>query len=176
MNIRDLRIRFALGGLFAALVLVGLWAVGATAATAATAASATTVLAPISKTQSENADPTILARRLISIPFGINSPLELAPGGQSVVVTGHGDCTGGSSYRVQVRVSQSGHPTVVGTGRTESGCPAGQFQWEAEATVHGNKSFNEGPASVCALAIVRDDAGNTVTYHWCKDVALTEQR
>ncbi|MCB0074953.1 MAG: hypothetical protein KDE20_26025, partial [Caldilineaceae bacterium] len=53
-------------------------------------------------------DPSVLARRAISIPFGIASPLTITQDGGQIMATGHGVCwEDGQMFDLHVRVAQS---------------------------------------------------------------------
>lgn len=118
---------------------------------------------------------TIRALRLISIPFGINSPAGLLPTGDGVITSGHGDCPAGSeNYKIRVKVSQEGVPAPA-VGSTQGSCSPGErIMWSADALLPGAFAFEPGTAEVCAKAVVQRDQAGAMTFEWCKSVALTE--
>lgn len=118
-----------------------------------------------------NTDPSIIASRLISIPYGIDSPLPLSTDGQTVQVTGHGECPdGGESFMIQVTLTQNG-PQNRAMGVTQDNCE-GQSSWSAVANTPGNKTLTPGPAQACGRAFIFSPAGDTLVGEWCVDVIL----
>lgn len=116
---------------------------------------------------------SVLARRLISIPFGIAEALTLESNGQVVQVTGHGNCPAGSeSFRLRAQVTQQGVP-APGTGFTEGTCPSGgTITWSADVEAPEAFVFEPGPAQVCGKAVIHRPQGGALTFDWCKDVIL----
>ena len=52
-------------------------------------------------------------------------------------------------------------------------CANGSPTWEASATTLGPTLFEPGPAQVCAMAVVKLEAGPALVEKWCKkDVEL----
>lgn len=116
---------------------------------------------------------TILARRLTSIPFGIQDDLVLSNNGQVVTVQGHGDCpAGGEYFQLKVTVQQDGLNGLA-VGHTEAQCvPGTQVPWQMEVSAPGPKAFAEGEALACGHAVIHTEDGGTIVYDWCKNVAL----
>lgn len=125
----------------------------------------------------------IRAARLISIPFGIASPLALDDDGSSIHVTGHGTCLAQGTFDIRVFVIQSATDGMA-MGRIEGECSAGdpdeEWMWgaDAETLVPAMQGFEAGEARACASAEVRSVDANgavtTITKWWCKDVELEE--
>ena len=140
---------------------------------------------------------TILARRLISVPFGIQDNLTISNYGKSVTVLGHGICpTGGQNFTVDVTVSQDVNKVsgvVAGTGQnyllevangpensngpvvghTEGQCVSGgKAQWQAEVKAIGSQTFTPGLALACGHAVATVQGGDDFIDDWCKDVIL----
>lgn len=131
-------------------------------------------------TTDRDVDAEIRAARLISIPYGIASPLTLEDTGSRILVTGHGTCLAQGTFDIRVFVIQSSTDGMA-MGRTEGACPDGDpdedWMWEAEARtlVPAVQGFEVGEARACASAEVRSTDGGTVTTitkWWCKDVVL----
>ena len=116
---------------------------------------------------------TILARRLTSIPFGIQDNLELSTDGQTVTVGGHGDCPdGGEDFRVKVTLSQDSFDGLA-VGYVEGQCESGvEVPWEVEVNVPGPKAFTPGEAQACGHAVVHTAGGGEIVGDWCKSVTL----
>ncbi len=146
---------------------------------------------------SGNGNTTVLARRLISVPFGIQDNLTLTNNGKSVTVQGHGICpTGGKNFQVDVTVSQDVDKVsgvLPGTGQnyllevvdgpvntngsavghTEGQCVSGgKAQWQAEVKITGSQTFTSGVALACGHAVVQVQNGDDFIDDWCKDVIL----
>ena len=140
---------------------------------------------------------TIFARRLISVPFGIQDNLALSSYGNSVTVKGHGICpTAGQDFTVDVTVSQSFEKVsgvLAGTGQnyllevsnspTNSNGPAvghtqgkcvsgGKAQWQTEVKTSGSQTFTPGVALACGHAVVKVQGGDDFIDDWCKNVIL----
>lgn len=125
----------------------------------------------------------IRAARLISIPYGIASPLTLQDDGSRIHVTGHGTCLAEGTFDIRVFVIQSATDGMA-MGRTEGDCPSGdpdeEWTWEADAEtlVPAMQGFEVGDARACASAEVRSvgmgGAVTTITKWWCKDIVLEQ--
>lgn len=125
----------------------------------------------------------IRAARLISIPYGIASPLALEDDGSRIHVTGHGTCLAEGTFDIRVFVIQSATDGMA-MGRTEGECPTAdpdeQWTWEADAEtlMPTMQQFEAGEARACASAEVRSvgmgGAVTTITKWWCKDIELEE--
>lgn len=110
--------------------------------------------------------------RAISIPFGIDASLEVSEGGQIVTVTGHGDCQGGETFRVTVRVSQDALNGLA-VGHTEGDCATVEAEgWSVQVNTPGSKTFSEGPALACGRVVAHFDQEGAIVHDWCKEVTL----
>jgi len=134
-----------------------------------TAPATDRLAAPVSDPQ----EPLLVARRLISIPFGIDASLPIVEYGNAVVASGHGTCTeGGSWYRLRVDVVQASTGARA-MGSTEGDCLGGSaLMWEALAVTPPPFAFEAGPAEVCAMVQVFPDHGSVVVGKWCADVTV----
>lgn len=160
------------------LILVGIPLAVAAAAlvlmiTAARAAAPAGTEASFSAVSGAGDFNSILARRAISIPYGIADEIALQPGG--ALVTGHGVCPEASeSHRVRVKVHQEGVPAPA-VGFTGGSCPAGEeISWSAAAALPGPHRFEPGTAEVCAQAVILRERTDAITFRWCKSVQLVE--
>lgn len=115
----------------------------------------------------------VVARRVISIPYGIDDTLFLSSGGGEVLVTGHGICPdGGQDFQLKLDVTQQS-TSVRAKGRTEGTCAGGeQVQWSALAETLGPDTFSPGPAQACGMVVIFGDRQGAVVFNWCKDVLL----
>jgi hypothetical protein len=115
-------------------------------------------------------DTTILARRLISVPFGIQDSLGLV-GDQEVLVEGHGNCTAdGNTFSLHTTVTQG---TAKAKGNIQGVCQGGEgFMWSASATTNPAKTLQPGDAQACGMAIIHTDQKGAIVKKWCKDVTL----
>lgn len=117
-------------------------------------------------------DATILARRVISIPFGIDDSLGLSEDGQTATVTGHGDCVGGETFQLKVTVSQDSLDGLA-VGFTEGVCASdGQVSWNVDVNTPGSKSLSAGIAQACGHVVVFFDHQGAIAHDWCKPVTL----
>lgn len=116
---------------------------------------------------------TIVARRMISIPFGIESSLNLLGDGQIVQVSGHGNCgETGQSYKLRVEVTQ-GSTHAQASGRTQADCqPGADFHWSTPAFAIPAFDFQPGPAQACGMVIVYSPHNGASVGKWCKQVEL----
>ncbi|HEX6384205.1 MAG TPA: hypothetical protein VF177_06010 [Anaerolineae bacterium] len=116
------------------------------------------------------AELDIRARRITSIPFGIDSPLNLSPGGRLVEVTGHAECQeGGETFKLRVTVTQES-TRALAKGRTSDDCDADTWAVDAEAV--RPSSFVPGDVEVCAMAIVFFPRDGAIVQKWCANVEL----
>jgi hypothetical protein len=110
--------------------------------------------------------------RVISIPFGIDASLQVSEGGQIVTVTGHGDCQGGETFRVTVKVSQDAFNGLA-VGHTEGDCTTVESEgWSVQVNTPGSKTFSEGAALACGRVVVHFDQEGAIVHDWCKEVTL----
>ena len=123
--------------------------------------------------ENDRSGVTVLARRVISIPFGIVDNLPLSADGQVIQVSGHGECPeGAETYKLNVNVSQDS-TSAPATGRTEGACPGGSsITWFAEAVAPGPIAFDQGSALACGNAVIHFDREGALTFRWCKPVIL----
>ena len=84
-------------------------------------------------------DSSVLARRAISIPFGIASPLTITQDGGQIMATGHGVCwEDGQMFDLHVRVAQSSTHAFA-EGHTIDVCADGARQFDVPVLVrHGS--------------------------------------
>lgn len=120
-------------------------------------------------------DGQLIARRAFSIPFGIDSTLQLVDDGNAVIVTGHGECEeGAQTFKLRMRVTQ-GSNRAPATGATTWRC-ANAGHWEVTAHTPPPFTFEEGAAEVCPMAIVEVREGGNVVRNqasWgCQEVTL----
>ncbi len=102
-------------------------------------------------------------------PVGI-----VAHNGRHVTLTGPLAITAGERAQMRVTVTQrttgavaEGSVILTGTGTTN--------QWEIEAAVQGNETFEAGPAT--AVAIARTSAGGQATdaHQWLVNITLVQE-
>lgn len=113
---------------------------------------------------------TIIARRLISVPFGIQSSLDLLNEKQ-VMVAGHGSCsTNGRMYKLMTTVTQG---NVKAKGNTQDLCRGSEsFMWSTVANANPAKTFRPGVAEACGMAIIYSPNEGAIVKKWCKEVTL----
>lgn len=155
-------------GLAIAVMAMVLFGTAIGAVTPGDAASVTT----IDNSPPDTSQPVRIARRAISIPFGIAENLTLTDGGHGVEVIGHGECEQDEgSFKVRVKIRQDGVPTPA-KGETEEDCTGEEQPWSAQADVEGKFTFHEGEAEACAHAIVFAPGEGAIVHQWCKEVTL----
>ena len=143
--------------------------------------SATQAAAPVTQEWDNSKDvytrdaQTIQALRFTSIPYGIESSAHMIPNMEAIEVSGHGICLENTDgYDIRVIVSQGDSPELA-AGITEADCTPGQeFTWTATAELPQTDSFEAGPARVDALAIIRPDIAETITFPWWSEVTISE--
>jgi hypothetical protein len=120
----------------------------------------------------DSPDTIILARRVISIPFGIADTLSLRNENQ-VLVTGTGICgPGGEDFRIQAQVTQDG-VSAPAVGNTEGLCLGNApSSWQATAVLPGRHTFEPGAATACGMAVIHYQREGAITYQWCKAVII----
>ena len=115
---------------------------------------------------------TILARRLISVPFGVTAVNVV---GDQLEVSGWGKCDLGGTFNVRVNVGQqSARARALGTsGGFE--CNGDQkVQWSTTARIVSNHAFVTGEdVDACSLATVFPESGAAIVNKWCPKVELT---
>ena len=118
---------------------------------------------------------TILARRLTSIPFGIDDIVTLSENGKILTVTGWGNCPATGPFTVKVKVSQDGVDGLA-VGRTEGYCVNGtRITWQAETTVPDSKPFTLGSTVLACghLVLHAEDSQGAMTNDWCSNGTIT---
>jgi len=188
------RVYFVIGSLLTAVILLAVFVLITNRSASAGSFMNFDFSQPVEN--SGNGD-TIFARRLISVPFGIQDNLTLASNGNSVTVQGHGICpTGGQSFTVDVTISQNvqkvsgvlagtgqnyllevaGGPTSSNgaqVGHAQGQCVSGgKAQWQAQVKGTGSQSFTPGVALACGHAVVKVQGGDDFIDDWCKNVIL----
>jgi hypothetical protein len=125
--------------------------------------------------ESQQQPSAIVARRLISVPFGIDSPLNMTADGQMIDVTGHGNCEEiGNTYNLRVNVTQESSGAKA-KGNMQSTCqPDTQFQWSIAANANTVADFQPGSAQACGMVVIYPERGGAGVYRWCKTVDLVE--
>ncbi len=116
-------------------------------------------------------EPVLHASKLISIPYGFNTPLPILSSGQEAIASGHGGCTADEQVTIEITLTQSITQTVVATGEWVNTCTGELQPWSQ--TVSTSDSLMNGPAEACGLTTTRDNGEVTDTFEWCKDVDLT---
>ena len=116
---------------------------------------------------------TILARRLTSIPFGIQDNLALSTDGQTVTVRGHGDCPdGGEDFNLRATISQDSLDGLA-VGHTKGQCVSGGLAfWTVEVMAPGPKTFSSGDAQACGHVVIHRYGRGDFVSDWCKSVDL----
>jgi hypothetical protein len=114
---------------------------------------------------------TIIARRLISVPFGIQSSLELV-NEKDVMVAGHGGCsTDGERYKLGTTVTQG---NTEAKGYKQDLCQGDEmFMWSTIANANPSKVFQPGVAEACGMVIVHTHHNGANVKKRCKEVTLT---
>jgi hypothetical protein len=123
------------------------------------------------------AEPQITSFFRISVPFTIDAELNLSQNGRVIEVAGPSECgdIGGESYRVRVTVTQDAtHARARShfSGPFDCGITGAPLRWEADARAQGPRAFSEGPADVCAMALVHVPGSGTEVRQWCREVRL----
>ncbi|MEJ2599626.1 MAG: hypothetical protein P8Z00_14920 [Anaerolineales bacterium] len=113
---------------------------------------------------------TVIAHRLISVPFGIQSSLQLL-NEKDVVVAGHGSCsTDGERYKLSTTVTQG---NTKAKGYFQGLCRGNEtFMWSTVASANPSKIFKPGIAEACGMVIVYTHHDGSNVMKWCKDVNL----
>jgi hypothetical protein len=102
----------------------------------------------------------------------IDPVLALSADGRHVTVTGPITCSETQPLDLSVTVTQR-TTGAIAQGHTRTFCNAEQRQWQVEAWARGNETFEEGAATVTAVALT--STGHTVddAHQWLVDVTLT---
>ncbi len=114
---------------------------------------------------------TIFARRLISVPFGIQDSLVMLNDHQ-VEVAGHGSCTAdGTAFRLRTTVQQG---TAKAIGYLQGDCNgADPLMWSTVASTNPAKTLQEGEAKACGMVVIYAPGKGAITKQWCKPVTLS---
>ena len=91
--------------------------------------------------------------------------------GRHLIVTGPLGCTEGERSYLRVTVTQRATGAVA-EGRTLITCTGATQRWKIHASVQGEETFEEGPASVAALARTADGGQTTDAHQWLVDIML----
>jgi hypothetical protein len=91
--------------------------------------------------------------------------------GRLLIVTGPIGCAENEKAYLRVTVTQRATEAVA-EGRTLLTCTGGTQQWEVHASVQGDETFEEGPATAVALARTADGGNTTDAHQWLVDIAL----
>ncbi len=120
-------------------------------------------------------DAEIVARRAISIPFGIADTQQLSEDGTRLTVTGHAVCWDeGQMFDLRVRIAQS-TTQAFAVGHSIDNCQGGERQmWTAVAEIESEEPFDVGSARACAEATEYATHGIADEHKWCKDVDLAQ--
>lgn len=101
----------------------------------------------------------------------IDPVASVTDNGRHLIVTGPIGCTEGETAYLRVTVTQ--HATgAVAEGRTLITCTGGTQQWEVNASVQGEETFEEGPATAAASARTTDHGKTTDAHQWLVDITL----
>lgn len=114
---------------------------------------------------------TILARRLISVPFGVTA-VNLV--GDQLEVSGWGKCDVGGSFSVRVNIGQqSARARALGTSGGFVCSGEQKVQWSATADVVSSHTFVTGEdVDACSMAFVYPESGGVIVNKWCPSVPL----
>jgi hypothetical protein len=91
--------------------------------------------------------------------------------GRQLIVTGPIGCTTGERAYLRVTVTQRATGAVA-EGRTLLTCTGGTQQWEVHASVQGDETFEEGPATAAALGRTTAGRKTTDAHQWSVDLTL----
>src|SRR5215208_1870836 len=91
--------------------------------------------------------------------------------GRHLIVTGPIGCSGSEWVYLRVTVTQRSTGAVA-EGRTLVACTGSTQQWEVHASVQGDESFEEGPATATAWARTSEDGKTTDAHQWLVDITL----
>ena len=114
---------------------------------------------------------TILARRLISVPFGVTAVNVV---GDQLQVSGWGKCDVGGTFDVRVNVGQhSSNARALGTSGAFACSGDQKVQWTAAARVVSNHTFVTGEdVDACSMAFIYPEEGGVIVNKWCPAVPL----
>jgi hypothetical protein len=97
----------------------------------------------------------------------IDSNATVAKKGRQVQVTVLLGCDRAQNARLRVTVTQGGGKAAVAQKKKKVICTTATGSFSLKAKARSRHRFAEGTATVCALAVTRDDV-----KQWCKDVTL----
>ena len=124
---------------------------------------------PDSASLPERTDGAIRVNRMITIPYGISSPLLLDANRHVVQVKGHGRCPGEGSVDIHVFVEQETTDARAMAWRRWE-CPRGEdWQWTAHADAMASQAFAPSGVDVCAITVMRLDDEPAGVVRWCRD-------
>lgn len=124
---------------------------------------------PVWEPQQGGANPLIIDRRRISIPFGIAGPLILQSDGH-VYAEGKAVCDEDmTSFRLRSRVTQGNTGALARSNYTTFDCAAeGNSEWTVTAQPHGPNAFQtDSPADLCVMVLFYRDKGPVDVFEWC---------
>ncbi|HYX25085.1 MAG TPA: hypothetical protein VFC23_13110 [Thermoanaerobaculia bacterium] len=98
----------------------------------------------------------------------------VADNGRDVIVTGPLSCTAGERAYLRVTVTQRSTGAVA-EGRTLLTCTESTQPWEVHASTQGTEIFEEGPATVTAVARTTERGETTDAHQWLVDLALVRE-
>lgn len=116
----------------------------------------------------------IRSTRLISIPYGFDTPLPLDVTRQQVRAAGEGACTAGETVTVAVTISQTSTGANA-VGEQVLTCTGQVQRWWAITTVPSGPALELGTAEACGVATTRQNGAVTDTFDWCREVVLNTE-
>jgi hypothetical protein len=120
---------------------------------------------------SSPAEHGIRSTSRISIPYGFQDTLPVLSMGQIAIARGHGGCTAGQQFTVDVTITQDAYG-VAGEGQTRGTCDGELQTWHALVAAYPTNTFISGPAEACGMATTTEGGSVTDVFEWCKDVVL----
>ena len=95
--------------------------------------------------------------------------------GRHIIVTGPISCTEGERAYLRVTVTQRSTGAVA-EGRTLITCTENTQQWEAHASIQGEETFEEGPATAVAVAHTTGGGETTDAHQWLVNITLVDAK
>ena len=114
--------------------------------------------------------PTAFARMTANT---IDPVANVTDHGRHLIVTGPIGCTEGETAYLRVTVTQRATGAVA-EGRTLITCTGGTQPWEVHASVQGDETFEEGPATAAASARTTDRGETTDAHQWLVEITLAD--
>jgi hypothetical protein len=99
-------------------------------------------------------------------------PVLAMSDGRHVTVTGPITCSEPQPLDLSVTVTQRSTGAIA-QGHTRTFCTAEQRQWEVQAWVRGNETFQDGAATAVAVALTISNHTVDDAHQWLVDVTLT---